>query len=64
MVMSITVYIWAVIQYNVTMKFINDRMVGDLVNTKYFNIIQKLDDLEDNNKSDDIQEYKCKVMHL
>lgn len=62
--MSITVCIWAVIQYNVIMKFINYRMVRGLVNTKHFNIIQKLDDLEDYIKSDDIQQYKCKVMHL
>lgn len=46
------------------MKFINYRMVGGLVNAKHFNIIQKLDDLEDYIKSGDIQQYKCKVMHL
>jgi len=63
-VMSITVCIWAIIQYNVIMKFINYRMVGGPVNAKHFNIIQKLDDLEDYIKSGDIQQYKCKVMHL
>lgn len=46
-VMSITVCIWAITQYNVAMKFINDRKLGDLVNIKHCNIIQKLDDLED-----------------
>lgn len=50
-VMSITVCIWAMIQYNMIMKFINDRMLRGLVNTKHF----KLDDLEDYIKSDDIQ---------
>lgn len=39
-------------------------MVGGPVNAKHFNIIQKLDDLEDYIKSGDIQQYKCKVMHL
>jgi len=45
--MSITVCIWAITQYNVAIKCINDRKLGDLVNIKHCNIVQKLDDLED-----------------
>lgn len=45
--MSITVCIWAITQYNVAVTFINDGKLGDLVNTKHCNIIQKLNDLED-----------------
>lgn len=52
-VMSITVCIWAITQYKMAMKFINDRKVQDLANTKHCNIIQKLDDLEDYSNEND-----------
>lgn len=45
--LSIIVWIWAITQYNVATKFINNRKLGHLVNIKHCNIVQKLDDLED-----------------
>lgn len=44
--MSITVCIQATTQYNVAMTFINDRTLGELVNTKHYNTMQKLNVLE------------------
>lgn len=34
-VMSITVCIWTITQYNVIMKCINDRNLGGIINTKH-----------------------------